>query len=195
MVNFSMNQGSHNNPPPSPHTPRPSTNADNGHAGPDGAAGLSARRTSRNPSLDGKLKQMALPLAPLVQLTSGHIHPAFPSTLLHFWLLTDDQLDQIAHFYHQRTPCQWTRHYPCPITWGEGLSVEEKRRKIGKFIGLRGVSTFFLFLLLLFFDMFRSSSPFGCPGPAFPPEQKNYLVTKVMLTGWILVRDAYSPQV
>lgn len=164
MVNFSMNQGSHNNPPSSPHTPRPNNN---GRPGADGPAGLSARRTSRNPSLDGKLKQMALPLAPLVQLTSGHVHPAFPSTLLHFWLLTDDQLDQIAHFYHQRTPCQWTRHYPCPITWGEGLSVEEKRRKIGKFIGLRGVSNFLFFFL--FFVTFISPFPFDCPVSPLPP--------------------------
>ena len=35
----------------------------------------------------------------------------------------------------------WTAHYPCPITWAEGLTLEEKRRKIGKFIGLRGCDT------------------------------------------------------
>ncbi|KAF3762399.1 hypothetical protein M406DRAFT_341632 [Cryphonectria parasitica EP155] len=103
--------------------------------------GLGQRRTRTNEALDKKLEQMALPLAPLVQLTSGHVHPAFPSTLLNFWLLTDAQLDEIAHFYHQRTPSPWTRHYPCPITWVEGLSLEEKRRKIGKFIGLRGCET------------------------------------------------------
>lgn len=163
MNNFSMNQGSHNNAPTSPHTPRDgnsngtnngssSTNHHHRHQHCHAASApaleedpsMGTRLTSRNPALDSKLKQMALPLAPLVQLTSGHVHPAFPSTLLSFWLLTDEQLDQIAHFYHQRTPCQWTRHYPCPITWGEGLTVEEKRRKIGKFIGLRGVS-FYLF--------------------------------------------------
>lgn len=143
MNNFSMNQGSHNNPPPSPHMPRDG-NGHNNHnnANNDGGDGLASRRTAKNLALDSKLRQMALPLAPLVQLTSGHVHPAFPPTLLNFWLLTDDQLDQIAHFYHQREPCQWTRHYPCPITWSEGLTIEEKRRKIGKFIGLRGVSSF-----------------------------------------------------
>ncbi|KAJ4394743.1 hypothetical protein N0V93_003962 [Gnomoniopsis smithogilvyi] len=103
-------------------------------------AGFSTRRTTRNKALDKKIQQMALPLAPLVQLTSGHVHPAFPSTLLSFWLLTSEQLDELAQFYHQRSPCQWTRHYPCPISWAEGLTVEEKRRKIGKFIGLRGVT-------------------------------------------------------
>ncbi|PSR82174.1 hypothetical protein BD289DRAFT_344513, partial [Coniella lustricola] len=99
------------------------------------------RRTRNDAALDKKLEQMALPLAPLVQLTSGQIHPAFPTTLLGFWLLTGDQLEELAYFYHQRTPCQWTRHYPCPITWAEGLTIEEKRRKIGRFIGLKGCET------------------------------------------------------
>jgi hypothetical protein len=81
---------------------------------------------------------MALPLAPLVRLTTGEIAPCFPSTLLNFWVLTSDQLDELAHFYHQRTPCEWSSQYPCPVTWGRGLTLEEKRRKIGRFIGLRG---------------------------------------------------------
>lgn len=146
MNNFSMNQGNHNNSPPSPHKPRDPNNSLNAAADPS----LMARRASRNPALDQKLQQMALPLAPLVQLTSGQVHPAFPPTLLNFWLLTNDQLDEIAHFYHQRTPCQWTRHYPCPITWREDLTIEEKRRKIGKFIGLRGVSYLFFFPFFFF---------------------------------------------
>ncbi|KAL1870432.1 hypothetical protein Daus18300_005118 [Diaporthe australafricana] len=118
-------------PPPSPSQPRmPLGNFDRT---------VARRRAGRNEALDAKLNSMRLPLAPLVQLTSGQIHPSFPPTLLNFWLLTDAQLDEIAHFYHQRTPCQWTMHYPCPITWQEGLGIEEKRRKIGKFIGLRGM--------------------------------------------------------
>lgn len=102
---------------------------------------ISSRRSQRNPALDSKIKQMALPLAPLVQLTTGQVHPSFPSTLLNFWLLTSDQLDELANFYHQREPCRWTLHYPCPITWQENLGLEDKRRKIGKFIGLRGCET------------------------------------------------------
>lgn len=160
MNNFS-NQASWNTPPPSPHDKpqgEPSNNnnnttttASNSDSG-SGNNNINKRRTGANLALDTKLRQMALPLAPLVQLTSGQVHPAFPATLLGFWLLTDAQLDEMAHFYHQRTPCQWTRHYPCPITWAEGLSVEEKRRKMGKFIGLRGVSfssSLFLFLVVL----------------------------------------------
>jgi hypothetical protein len=84
---------------------------------------------------------MSLQLAPLVQLTTGAVHPSFPRTLLAFWLLTDAELDSLAHFYHQRTPCAWTSQYPCPVSWPPGLSIEEKRRKLGRFIGLRGCET------------------------------------------------------
>lgn len=94
-----------------------------------------------NPALAAKIHEMSLPLAPFVQLTTGQIHPSFPQTLLHFWLLTDDQLDALASFYHQRSPCEWSAQYPCPISWHAGLALEEKRRKIGKFIGLRGCET------------------------------------------------------
>ncbi|KAH6898954.1 hypothetical protein B0T10DRAFT_124640 [Thelonectria olida] len=96
------------------------------------------RRLAKNPSLARKLEQMALPLAPLVQLTTGAIHPSFPTTVLNFWLLTNEQLESLAVFYHQKTPCQWSTQYPCPITWSSNLPLEEKRRKMGKFIGLRG---------------------------------------------------------
>jgi hypothetical protein len=97
-----------------------------------------SKHTQRSPALQAKICQMALPLAPLVRLTTGDIHPYFPSTLLNFWLLTSDQLDELAHFYHQRTPSVWSAHYPCPVVWGSGLTLEEKRRKIGRFIGLSG---------------------------------------------------------
>ncbi|CAJ0546278.1 uncharacterized protein FTOL_10194 [Fusarium torulosum] len=96
------------------------------------------RRLAKNPSLQRKLEQMALPLAPLVQLTTGAVHPSFPTTVLNFWLLTDEQLESLAHFYHQRTPNPWTNQYPCPVNWRSDLPLEEKRRKMGKFIGLRG---------------------------------------------------------
>ncbi|KPM39500.1 hypothetical protein AK830_g7092 [Neonectria ditissima] len=96
------------------------------------------RRQAKNPGLARKLEQMALPLAPLVQLTTGDIHPAFPTTVLNFWLLTDGQLESLAQFYHQKTLGPWTGQYPCPIIWNSSLSLEEKRRKMGKFIGLRG---------------------------------------------------------
>ncbi|GAB1311294.1 Origin recognition complex subunit 3 [Madurella fahalii] len=102
---------------------------------------FSTRLAAKNPALHRKLTQMSLKLAPLVQLTTGAVHPDFPRSLLGFWLLTEGQLDALAHFYHQRTPCRWTGHYPCPVSWPPGLTLEEKRRKLGKFIGLRGCDT------------------------------------------------------
>lgn len=99
---------------------------------------MEAKRSARNPQFQEKLLQMALPLAPLVALTTGEVAPVFPSTLLNFWLLTSDQCDELAHFYHQRTPSVFTRHYPCPIEWRTDANLEEKRRRIGRFIGLRG---------------------------------------------------------
>lgn len=91
-----------------------------------------------NPALASKITQMALPLAPLVRLTNGQIHPSFPKHLLNFWLLTSADLDELAHFYHQRTPCEWTMHYPCPVRWDVDADIEVKRRRLGRFIGLRG---------------------------------------------------------
>jgi len=34
-----------------------------------------------------------------------------------FHLLTEDQLDSIAHHYHQSTPGPWTNHYPAQMNW------------------------------------------------------------------------------
>ncbi|KAH6997630.1 hypothetical protein BGZ61DRAFT_337376 [Ilyonectria robusta] len=96
------------------------------------------RRLAKNPNLALKLQQMALPLAPLIELDKGGVHPAFPRTVLNFWLLTDEQLESLAQFYHQKTPNEFSRLYPCPITWSPDMTLEEKRRRMGKFIGLRG---------------------------------------------------------
>ena len=99
------------------------------------------RIAAKNPMLARKIMEMRLPLSPLVHICSGEPHPDFPVTILQFWLLSDTQLESLARFYHQDTPGPYTRQYPCPITWSPGLSLEEKRRKIGKFIGLRGCHT------------------------------------------------------
>lgn len=93
---------------------------------------------ARNPKLAHKLRQMALPLSPLVQLTTGTVHPNFPATVLHFWLLTNDQLESLASFYHQTRPSPWSSQYPCPVRWRSDVPLEEKRRRMGRFIGLRG---------------------------------------------------------
>lgn len=109
---------------------------------------LRHRRIARKPELRRKLRNMAIELSPLVQVTTGLVHPAFPRKMLQFWLLTDEQLEDMARFYHQRSPGGsgsggggLRTQYPCPITWCSDLPLEEKRRKIGKFIGLRGCET------------------------------------------------------
>lgn len=74
--------------------------------------------SNRNsPALAKKIATLQLRLAPLVPLPSGPPHPAFPKTLLAFHLLTEDELDSIAHYYHQSTPGPWTQHYPAVMNW------------------------------------------------------------------------------
>ncbi|KAL9093849.1 MAG: hypothetical protein Q9165_003772 [Trypethelium subeluteriae] len=109
----------------------------------------------RSPDLAKKINQLRLNLAPIVLMPSGPAHPDYPKTILHFFLLTEEQLDSIAHYYHQSTPTIWTNSYPAPMNWdaaffarqaGTGVlsdekRVEIKRRKLGKFIGIRGCET------------------------------------------------------
>ena len=43
--------------------------------------------------------------------------------MLHYHLLTDSQLDDLAHFYHQRTPGWYSLGYPMPVVgrwWAPG---------------------------------------------------------------------------
>ncbi|MCJ1380372.1 hypothetical protein MMC17_003475 [Xylographa soralifera] len=86
------------------------------------------------------LTHLRLPLAPLLSITTGAPHPAFPPTLLHFHLLTEAQLDELAHYYHQRTPSQSSFLYPAPVVgrWDRAADIERKRRWWGRFVGLRG---------------------------------------------------------
>lgn len=73
--------------------------------------------TRRNSALAKKIATLQLRLAPLVPLPSGPPHPAFPKTLMAFHLLTEDDLDSIAHHYHQSTPGPWSDHYPAKMNW------------------------------------------------------------------------------
>ena len=76
-----------------------------------------APTTRRNSALLRKISTLQLTLAPLVPLPSGPPHPAFPRTLMAFHLLTEDELDSIAHYYHQSTPGPWSDHYPSNMNW------------------------------------------------------------------------------
>ena len=76
-----------------------------------------APSTRRNSFLAKKIANLQLHLAPLVPLPSGPPHPAFPKTLMAFHLLTEDELDSIATYYHQSTPGPWSNHYPANMNW------------------------------------------------------------------------------
>lgn len=98
-------------------------------------------RRKQNPEFKARVDRLRLPLAPLVEVVDCKIHPAFPKSVLHYYLLTDQELEDLAHFYHQRTPSYWTAQYHFPMRWRAGLTTNEKRRKFGRFIGLRGCET------------------------------------------------------
>jgi hypothetical protein len=117
-----------------------------------------------------RFKHLLRPLCPLLSVETGLPHPDFPQTLLHYHLLSDSQLDELAHFYHQRTPGEHSMDYPMPVVarwWApaeqeleegeidemedvrkilgtmddqrsaEVAGIEEKRRRFGRFLGLR----------------------------------------------------------
>lgn len=92
-------------------------------------------------SLKDKIRDLSYPLAPLVQVTTGYVHPAFPGVLLNYWLLTSDELDSLMEFYHQKGGSALMLQYPLPVGWEEDMPLERKRRRFGRFIGLRGCET------------------------------------------------------
>ncbi|KAH7021685.1 hypothetical protein B0J12DRAFT_392804 [Macrophomina phaseolina] len=81
---------------------------------------------------------------PLLELRTGDPHPDFPRTMLHYHLLTEQQLDSIAAFYSQAVRDEHSDSYPRPIDWSHEalnhMDDEEriclKRRLIGLFIGV-----------------------------------------------------------
>lgn len=109
------------------------------------------------------LQHLRAPLVPLISVSNGLPHPFFPTTLLQYHLLTHDQLDSLARWYHQvDPPLDETFMYPAWIpAWtslhpqhtytnvvlggtssnaqtGAQVDLETKRRRFGRFIGLRG---------------------------------------------------------
>lgn len=91
------------------------------------------------------MKHLQTPLCPLISSTTGLQHPEFPCTILAYHLLTSRQLDDLARHYHQvHPPVAATSYYPVTIPPWVGTSEEgdtnldTKRRRFGRFIGLRG---------------------------------------------------------
>lgn len=117
--------------------------------------------TATQQYLVAALTHLIQPLIPLVSITTGLPHPEFPRTLLSYHLLTHEQLDRLARFYHQTIDAGWERWmYPSPLVWGKSwcgsqpvhapsaqnmlsnrrilVDLETKRRRWGRFIGLQG---------------------------------------------------------
>jgi len=95
----------------------------------------------KNKALAQKLATLRLPLAPLVPLPSGSPHSSFPRTLLAYHLLTEEELDSIAHHYHQSTPGFWTNQYPENMNWDKGFLNASKVTSASEAAqGLRRVS-------------------------------------------------------
>lgn len=89
--------------------------------------------SNRNPSLARKIAHLRLTLSPLVPLPSGPPHPAFPKTLLAYHLLTEAELDALAHYYHQSTPGAYTGEYPACMNWDrEWLDAARGRESASK---------------------------------------------------------------
>ena len=84
---------------------------------------------SKKTTLANRLRNLQIQLAPLVPLPSGPPHPAFPATLLAYHLLTEDELDSIAHYYHQSTPGLWTYQYPACMNWDKTFLDASKIRR------------------------------------------------------------------
>ncbi|OJJ71610.1 hypothetical protein ASPBRDRAFT_30022 [Aspergillus brasiliensis CBS 101740] len=108
-----------------------------------------------HPYLHRILNHLRTPLHALVSSTTGHEHPDFPRSLLQYNLLTSEQLDRLAvHFHQVHPPVRGTFWYPVLIVpWlkrdhgtyvnrvvdgKEEVGLEVKRRRFGRFIGLRG---------------------------------------------------------
>jgi hypothetical protein len=125
---------------------------------------LSSTRKCANAALQLKIAHMRSRLAPIYPLPQGIPHPSFPQTILQYWLLTEDEIDTLAFYYHQTSPTsQWHNQYPANMRWDPQflakpdplkMSEEEnaalltneerltaKRRMFGKFIGLNGCET------------------------------------------------------
>ncbi|KAL2831840.1 hypothetical protein BDW59DRAFT_157797 [Aspergillus cavernicola] len=108
-----------------------------------------AKKTSNiHPTFKNTIAYFSHRLHPLVSVSTGLTHPDFPKTILSLHLLTEAQLNSLALHYHQvYPPMPETYQYPLPITpWmvangylrDMGGGVAMKRRRFGRFIGLRG---------------------------------------------------------
>ncbi|KAF2281174.1 uncharacterized protein EI97DRAFT_454388 [Westerdykella ornata] len=114
---------------------------------------------TRSPEFADKLSQLRLKIAPIVHLETGLPPPEFPSNLLSLFLLTESDLDSMAHYYSQVTPDRLTYAYPQTMDWNRPIlerprpgeppecrlsdyeRLRVKMRMFAKFIGMKGAET------------------------------------------------------
>lgn len=114
------------------------------------------RIPSNIPTYARAVAHLATELVPLISVTTGQPHESFPRSILQYHLLTHAQLDELARYYHQvYPPVRETEKYPIQIpAWvrrsegvikteccgevGKKVSLETKRRRWGRFLGLQG---------------------------------------------------------
>ena len=75
----------------------------------------------RRSSFYERIGHLRIKLAPLQSLSHTTVHPDFPQTILHYHLLTEEQLDALAQFYDQRTPTVLTKMYPACMNWDQNF--------------------------------------------------------------------------
>lgn len=90
------------------------------------ATPITTNTPSKKEQLAARIAHLQLSLKPLIPLPTGAPHPDFPQTLLNYHLLTEEQLDSMAHYYHQSTPCIWTHQYPACMNWDKDLLVKRR---------------------------------------------------------------------
>lgn len=89
-----------------------------------------------------KLQNLATRIVPFYRISDGLPHPYFPRIVLHFWLLNEEQLDEIAIYYSQAVPDELPHMYPTIMNWdqvafarmGEYERLLIKRQELGRFI-------------------------------------------------------------
>ena len=90
------------------------------------------RAAAWNPAFVQSLQHLCTPLIPLVSVSTGLAHPEFPTSLLQYHLLTHEQVDDLARWYHQVSPpVAETWKYPCPIPGWVSLYPNAKRQNDG----------------------------------------------------------------
>ena len=115
--------------------------------------------SERNPELANKISQMRLNIAPIVHVATGQPAPNFPRTMLSLFTLTEDRLDELAHYYSQsHTPTEFTNQYPQRMDWNKPFLASDpslpedcklsgierlkiKMRMFARFIGMQGADT------------------------------------------------------